>query len=141
MRPLFMSILMLTAGCLAISPSLTLAANKISPQKIDGAVTIDAQQAKELFDKGVVFVDVRKEKSFAAGRIPDAFHINLTDRFNKRTLESVINKDQAFVIYCDGHNCLRSAHATKKAIDWGYQNIYYFRDGLPSWRSSGYPIE
>ncbi len=131
----------LIISSLVLAPSLSLAAKKISPQEVKGATTIDAQKAKQLFDDGVVFIDVRKDKDFAAGRVPDAFHIELKYRYRKNTLNRALNKDQPIVIYCNGHNCLRSARATEKAVSWGYQNIYYFRDGYPAWKSSGYPIE
>ena len=126
---------------LAFAPSSILAKEKNSPTKINGAVTINAKKAKELFDKGVVFVDVRSDKDYAAGRVPDAMHIELKKVYSKDTLAKVAKPGQPVVIYCNGHSCLRSAHATEKAVAWGYKNVYYFRDGFPAWKSSGYPVE
>ena len=46
-----------------------------SPATVAGATTIDGAKAKALFDKGVVFVDMRTDKDWGAGRIPGAVHL------------------------------------------------------------------
>jgi len=134
------------SSTLLIMLSLALAPNaqadkKISPKVINGAKTVNAQQAKKLFDQGVIFVDVRKDKDFAAGRVPDAVHIDLKKIYNKDTLAKHVKKDQPVVIYCNGHKCIRSAKASEMAVAWGYKKVYYYRDGFPSWKKSGYPVE
>lgn len=116
-------------------------AEKVSPLSVDGATSVDATQAKALFDKGVLFVDVRSDKDWAAGRIPDAVHIELKKIFNEATLGKEIKKDEAAVIYCNGPSCLRSSKASEKAVGWGFSKIYYFREGFPAWKSAGYPTE
>lgn len=117
------------------------AGKKISPVKVPGAKTVNAQQAKKLFDQGVIFVDVRKNKDFAAGRVPDAVHIELKKVYNKSTLGEHVKNNQKVVIYCNGHSCLRSSKAAQKAVAWGFKKVYYFRDGFPAWKKSGYPVE
>ncbi len=141
MRRLFLSTAVMVMTSLAFAPASGLAKEKDSPTKINGAVTVDAKKAKELFDKGVVFVDVRSDKDYAAGRVPDAMHIELKKVYTKDSLGKAVKPEQPLVIYCNGHSCLRSAHAAEKAIAWGYKNVYYFRDGFPAWKSSGYPVE
>jgi len=141
MRRLFLSSTLLVMTSLAFAPASAIAGKKISPKKINGAITVDASKAKQLFDKGVVFIDVRKDKDFAAGRVPDAIHIELKKVYSKNTLGKAVSMDQPVVIYCNGHSCTRSAKAAEKAVSWGYKNVYYFRDGFPSWKSSGYPVE
>ncbi len=116
-------------------------AGKVSPETISGATTVDATKAKELFDKGVLFVDVRKDKDWAAGRIPDAVHIELKKVFSDATLGKEVKKDQPVVLYCNGAGCMRSSKATAKAVGWGYKNVYYFRLGIPAWKAAGYPTE
>lgn len=140
MRRLFLSTTMLVMTSLAFAPASALAKKK-SPTKVSGATTVNAQKAKQLFDKGVVFIDVRKDKDYAAGRVPDAVHIELKKVYSKDTLGKHVKPNQAVVIYCNGHSCTRSAKATEKAVSWGYKNVYYFRDGFPSWKKNGYPVE
>jgi rhodanese-related sulfurtransferase len=36
---------------------------------------------------------------------------------------------------------MRSSNASKKAVEWGYKNVYYFRLGFPAWKAAGYPAE
>ncbi|MDH5444066.1 MAG: rhodanese-like domain-containing protein [Gammaproteobacteria bacterium] len=141
MRRLFLSTSMLVMSSLAFAPASALAAKKVSPKKVSGAVTVSAKKAKQLFDKGVVFVDVRKDKDYAAGRVPDAVHIELKKVYSKDTLGKVVKPGQAVVIYCNGHSCLRSSKAAKQAVSWGFNKVYYFRDGFPAWKKSGYPVE
>lgn len=141
MRRLFLSTTLLVLSGVAFAPASALAGKKVSPKKVHGAQTINAQKAKQLFDKGVVFIDVRKDKDFAAGRVPDAVHIELKKVFSKNTLGKVVKPGQPVVIYCNGDSCLRSSKASKKAVSWGYKNVYYFRDGFPAWKKSGYPVE
>jgi len=39
--------------------------------------------------------------------------------------------DQEVVIYCNDPKYLRSAKATKLAVDWGFEKVSYFRGGIP----------
>ena len=140
MRRLFLSTAIMVITTVAFAPTAVMAAKKTSPKKVNGAVTIDAKKAKQLFDKGVVFIDVRKDKDYAAGRVPDAIHIELKKVYSKDSLAKAAKMNQPVVIYCNGHSCMRSSKAAEKAVSWGYKNVY-FRDGFPSWKSSGYPVE
>ncbi|MEM7101140.1 MAG: hypothetical protein AAF541_22960 [Pseudomonadota bacterium] len=36
---------------------------------------------------------------------------------------------------------MRASLAVRKAIEWGYTDVYYFRDGFIGWRARGLPIE
>ena len=58
-----------------------------------------------------------------------------------RPVGAVAGKDEAVVMYCNGHNCMRSSKASAMAVGWGYSKIYYFRDGFPAWKDAGYPVE
>jgi len=117
------------------------AADKVSPLTIEGASSIDTSKAKELFDKGALFLDVRSNKDWDAGRIPDAVHLELKKVFNEQALSKEAGKDEAMVIYCNGEKCLRSSKATSMAVSWGFKNLFYYRDGLPAWKKAGYPVE
>ena len=116
-------------------------AKEESPQTVDGATTIDAAKAKALFDDGALFVDVRKDKDWAAGRIPDAEHLDVKSKYTEESLGQHAKKDERVVLYCNGASCMRSSNASKMAVDWGYKNVYYFRLGFPAWKAAGYPAE
>jgi rhodanese-related sulfurtransferase len=112
-----------------------------SPVSIEGAKSVDAAQAKALFDKGALFVDVRSDKDWAAGRMPDAVHLELKKVFTEESLGKVAKKTDPIVIYCNGASCDRSSKATASAVGWGYTNVHYYRLGFPDWKSAGYPTE
>tara|TARA_R110002167_G_scaffold39839_3_gene122769 strand:+ start:782 stop:1195 length:414 start_codon:yes stop_codon:yes gene_type:complete len=116
-------------------------AGKTSPGDVTGAKTIDAAMAKQLFDQGTLFIDVRKNADYEAGRVPGAHHLELKKVFSDEALAKVAGKADAIVIYCNGHSCMRSSKASAKAVEWGYTKVHYFRDGMPAWQSAGYPVE
>ncbi len=117
------------------------AVHAVSPTEVEGATTVDATKAKQLFDQGVPFVDVRSANSYNDGYIPGAVHLNWAGGFSKAKLAKVAKKKREVVIYCDGYRCNRSSYACKKAVSWGYKKVYYFRDGYPGWKAAGYPVE
>jgi len=127
------------AALLSLLPFLLNAAE--APISVDGAKTINATKAKQLFDDGVLFIDPRRDSDFSAGRIPDAIPLELKAVFNQESLASEAKKSDAIVFYCNGPQCDRSAVCAEKAISWGYSDVYYFRDGFPAWKLAGYPVE
>ena len=116
-------------------------AAEVSPETVPGATTISAAEAKRLFDEGAAFVDVRKNSDWEAGRIPEAYHIELKKVFNENELAKVVKTDEPVVIYCNGPKCLRSSEASALAVQWGFSKVHYFRDGFPSWKAAEYPVE
>lgn len=124
-----------------ISAPLAFAGDKISPATVDGAKSVTTEEAKKLFDDGVLFIDVRKDKDWNAGRISDAVQLNIKTVLSEETMTAEMKKSDPAVIYCNGERCLRSSDACKKAVAWGFTNIYYYRDGFPAWKTAGYPVE
>ena len=35
---------------------------------------------------------------------------------------------------------MRASIAVRKALDWGYDKVYYYRDGFIGWRAQGLPV-
>ena len=114
---------------------------KESPLTVEGATTVDTAKARALFDQEVAFVDARKDSDWEAGRIPGAIHLDVKKALDERSLEDEVKKDEPVVFYCNGHNCLRSSHASAKAVAWGWKKVYYYRDGFPAWKAAGNPVE
>ncbi len=130
----------LLAAALAVAVS-AVPALAASPTEIAGAVTVTVDEAAELFDAGVVFVDVRKRSDFEAGSVPGAVHLDLKSDFSEDTLSGAVAKDARVVIYCNGVECMRSSKACAKAVDWGFKSVFYLRDGYPAWEAAGLPIQ
>ncbi|MFK5984177.1 MAG: rhodanese-like domain-containing protein [Pseudomonadota bacterium] len=117
------------------------AGDKISPMTIAGAKTVTTEEAKKLFDAGTLFLDVRKDADWNAGRVADATHLNIKTNLSEESLMGEMKKSDPVVIYCNGERCLRSSNACVKAVAWGFTNVYYYRDGFPAWKNARFPIE
>ncbi len=124
-----------------LSPQITFAGDGVSPMVIEGAKTVTTEEAKKLFDDGVLFIDVRKDKDWNAGRVSDAVQLNVKTKLSEETMLAEMKKGDPVVIYCNGEKCMRSSKACKKAVEWGFTNVYYYRDGFPAWKNAGYPVE
>ena len=134
-----LAVVVCAVGALALAA--TKDSTKVSPEVIAGSTTIDAAKAKQFFDRGLPFVDVRKDKDWKAGRVPGAIHLELKKVLNKESLTKVVKKNDEVVIYCNGPKCMRSSKACTKAVAWGFTKVYYFRGGFPAWQTAGYPVE
>ncbi|MCB1801406.1 MAG: rhodanese-like domain-containing protein [Gammaproteobacteria bacterium] len=111
-----------------------------SPPSVEGATTIDIPEAQRLHAAGVKFIDVRNPRLFARRHVPGAIHLNLTDDFNLANLSATVGKDEPFVIYCSGITCSRSSDAAAWAVEWGFSQVKYFREGMAGWRDAGLPM-
>jgi TolB-like protein/class 3 adenylate cyclase len=68
--------------------------------EVKGATTVNVSTAKVLFDRGVPFVDVRREFRWTQSHIPGAVHLEADSVFSKIELAKIVRKDQEVVIYC-----------------------------------------
>ena len=48
-------------------------------------------------------------------------------------------RDTAVVFYCLA-DCWMSWNATKRAAEWGYTHLYWYRDGIDAWESAKLPV-
>lgn len=95
-----------------------------------GSVTkIDAQEALDMMNSEVVIiVDVRTQEEFDAGHIENAILIpNESITIDPVELS---DKEAIILVYCRSGN--RSAQASQKLVDLGYQNVYDF-GGIIDW--------
>jgi len=103
-------------------------------------MTVD-QLSKEFND--VVTVDARTPLEYETIHITSALNIplNLRDNeFNKRIKAlRVENPGKKIVFYCNGHTCMKSYKATKRAIEKsGIRNVYAYDAGIFVWANT-YP--
>jgi rhodanese-related sulfurtransferase len=141
MKPKFNSFIL---SCLFLFSAPVCAESELvasSPESVPGATTVDAKMARQLFEQEAAFVDLRKDTAWNAGRIPGAIHIDFKKSFSQDALQAEVGKEEAVVFYCSGIRCPRSAKASEKALGWGYDQVYYFREGFPAWQQAGYPVE
>lgn len=113
----------------------------LSPETVDGAETINLEQAKLMHADGVKFIDVRSLRQFKKRHIPGAIHLYINDDFNQQNLLKHVKKSEPLIIYCNGAHCSLSYKAAEKAVEWGFTRVKYYRDGFRAWRKDGYPLE
>ncbi len=118
----------------------------MSPETVSGATTVDSSKAHELWKDRAWFVDPRKPQQYEAGRIPGAVNIEYDpgtpdQQLTAASLEAEISKSDPVVFYCNAAGCDRSSWSAALAAEWGWKNVYYYRDGFPGWTKAGYPVE
>lgn len=118
-------------------------ASNPSPVSVQGATSVSADEARQLWLRGAFFIDPRSLADWDAGRIPGALHMERGKPvYNPLTvLDFVGSKDAPIVAYCNAEECHRAAHLAKDLLNWGFTNVYYFRLGYPEWLRTGSPFE
>lgn len=89
-----------------------------------------------LRDGLVTLLDVRPEDEFAAGHLPGALNIPLS-QLERRLGE--IPSDREIVAYCRGPYCVLSFDAVRTLRSRGYR-VRRLEDGYPEWKASGLPV-
>lgn len=112
-----------------------------APASVAGAKTVNATEAKALYDKKTMFLDARNNSDWEAGRIAGAVHLELKSALTKESLAKHAKPGDPIVFYCNGPKCMVSANAIEKVKPWGYTQLFYMRDGLPAWKAANYPVE
>ncbi|MBS0191197.1 MAG: rhodanese-like domain-containing protein [Phycisphaerales bacterium] len=117
--------------------------NSGAPGPAELGLMIDAASAKKLFDEGVVFLDARIDEEFAAGHIPQAFHLNSATFGTPAGADAMqaLDPSQRIVIYCGGGECDASKNLALLLQGAGYKRTHIFEAGFPEWIKQGYPVE
>jgi rhodanese-related sulfurtransferase len=85
----------------------------------------------------VIVIDVRPEEEFAAGHLPYARSLPLTEL--KKRLKQ-LPKDKPVVAYCRGPFCLMAQDAVAMLQKQGFR-AQHLEDGVAEWRARGLPIQ
>jgi rhodanese-related sulfurtransferase len=121
----------------------------VTPESLTGAQVVSAEQVFELVSKGAVVVDTRSAKEYAAERIAQAVWApygekSLKERDYNAALDDFsafakLDRNKATVFLCNGPECWKSYKASREALAMGFKTVYWFRGGMPEWRSLGMP--
>lgn len=135
------------------------------PETLQGATVVDDAAAHALWETGdVFFVDVyprapkptnlpegtiwREKKHHSIPKavwLPNVGYGALADEthayFKKNlTAGTAGNKDHPILFYCLA-GCWMSWNAAKRALEYGYTDVYWYPDGTDGWDFSDYPLE
>ena len=85
----------------------------------------------------VTVLDVRPPEEYAAGHLPGAMNVPLTEL--EQYLEA-LSPDQEIVAYCRGPHCVLAFDAVAKLRKKGLR-ARRLEDGYPEWKTAGFPVE
>ncbi len=85
----------------------------------------------------VTVLDIRPEKEFACGHLPNAINIP-PDQIAERIEQ--LEGDKKIVAYCRGPYCLFSYDAVKLLREKGF-DAQRLEDGFPEWQAAGHPTQ
>lgn len=113
-----------------------------APETIEGVTTVSAEQLIDMIlaNPDLIVIDSRKKTEYLKGHIEGSINI-LNTRLKAEDLERISpDKNNAILFYCNGSRCLRSSDSIKKAKDWGYNNLIWFRGGWKEWTEKRLPM-
>jgi rhodanese-related sulfurtransferase len=122
-----------------------------TPALLPGVKRVRAAEVRELIAQSAVMVDVRSEKEYNEGHIPGAILVPYGEKSLKDiafdpaldTFSGVdkLHKNKAVIFACNGPECWKSYKAAKAAVARGFTTVYWFRGGLPEWKTEGLAVE
>ena len=101
-------------------------------------IGVDITMAKKLFDDNILFVDAREESYFNEGHIPKSICFDEFELLIVK-LESLIDMDDPFVVYCSDDDCGSSEELSYELQSYGFTNILLFKGGWKQWQEANYP--
>ena len=85
-------------------------------------------------------IDARKKTEYVKGHIEGAINM-LNTTMERDDLEKIApDKSGPILFYCNGTRCMRSSSAIKKAKQWDYTNLIWFRGGWKEWTEKRLPV-
>ena len=114
----------------------------VSPETIDGATIVNAEGLIETVTQipELILIDSRIIADRTEGFIEGSVSLPDIETDCDSLASTVPGLATPVLFYCNGIKCGRSARAAKIAIDCGYANIYWFRNGLEEWQAQEYPL-
>lgn len=103
--------------------------------------SLESLPRKELLERAqrglVTVLDVRPPQEFAAGHVPGALNVPISE-LGKRLDE--LPAGQEIVAYCRGPYCVLAYEAVAKLREHGFK-ARRLEDGFPEWKNAGLPVE
>ncbi|HEB56860.1 MAG TPA: metalloregulator ArsR/SmtB family transcription factor [Gammaproteobacteria bacterium] len=102
---------------------------------------LEAVPAQELLDRAreglVTVLDVRPPEEYAAGHVPGAVNVPLSEL--EQHLDE-LDPHQEIVAYCRGPHCVLAFDAVARLREKGLK-ARRLEDGFPEWKKAGLPVE
>jgi len=101
-------------------------------------ISIDAVKYKLDFNLKVIIVDIRNQKDYKNGHIPEAINIPY-EKFSELNVKLPKNKE--IYIYGNNEKDKRSSKICKKLIAEGYNLVREIKGGFEAWKKAGLKVE
>ena len=122
-----------------------------TPRALPGATVVDAAKVAQMVQAGARYIDTRTDAEFKAGHVPGATLMPYVEKsakdadFNPAldtfpTAQLGADRNAELIFACNGAECWKSYKASMAAVKAGYTKVYWFRGGLPEWRSAGMKV-
>lgn len=122
-----------------------------TPRALPGATVVDAAKVAQMVQAGARYIDTRTEAEFKAGHVPGAVLVPYVEKSAKdadfnpaldsfATAQLGADRNAELIFACNGAECWKSYKASLAAVKAGYTKVYWFRGGLPEWRSAGLKV-
>ncbi|WBA87952.1 rhodanese-like domain-containing protein [Endozoicomonas sp. GU-1] len=130
----------ISAAILLSALSFILPAQEEAPEEINGVITINTHQAKRLHDIGALFIDVRPYQQWQYGHVDGSHSLDLRGGVSSAAGAGGSGKETPIVIYGNSTYHMRGAIGSYLAALWGYERVFFLRDGYYSWLALDYPV-
>ncbi|NOZ53325.1 MAG: rhodanese-like domain-containing protein [Gammaproteobacteria bacterium] len=112
------------------------------PIVLDGATPVTAEEAMDLIRQmdNLVLVDTRQTTQRKKGTIKGSISLPHTSTSPNALAMILSDKFTPVLFYCDDLRCSQSLKSIKKAVSYGYINIFWLRGGISEWISKGFAI-
>lgn len=93
-------------------------------------------ELEDLYKKlnDVIVIDARSKLEFETLRIKGARNIPVASESFERNVAAVrAESNKPIVFYCNGHKCMKSYIATKKALEYNIKNVFAYDAGIFDW--------
>ena len=113
------------------------------PIVMDGATPVTAEELSDLMHemKNLVIIDSRMQDKEQQPAIVGSHPLPYTQTSPDALSSLVPDKNTPVVFYCDNLQCPHSMKAIRKAVSYGYVNVFWFRGGISEWEQKGFPVE
>lgn len=129
--------LALLIGSLLLCAATLTGCGSSSDRAEDGATLSAEAFALAITGPDTVVIDVRTPEEYAAGHIPDAMLIDVSDP-EFMTKVAALDKTKKYALYCRSGN--RSEHAMDVMHRNGFSYVYHLGGGVGAWQRAGKPL-
>ena len=107
-------------------------------RRLSGMLTVGVVEATQLSNReNAVFLDIREDKEYRGGHIPEAIHIPLS-QLSARVSELGKYNDRPVIAYCRSGKRSSSAGGVLKKN--GFESVYNLGGGIAAWEKANLPV-